>query len=116
MPKILLTAFEPYDVWSENASWLALVELTKEMPPGIDITTRRYPVDFTAVKERLAEDLPALLRVGPLIPRDLIRSTIFAVLIIPINIHIPPNTRILVRDHLVIGHLHLLRKRDLGPP
>lgn len=59
MPKILLTAFEPYDVWSENASWLALVELTKEMPPGIDITTRRYPVDFTAVKERLAEDLAA---------------------------------------------------------
>jgi pyroglutamyl-peptidase len=60
MPKVLLTAFEPYDIWKENASWLALVELTKDMPPGIDITTRRYPVDFAAVKERLAADLAAV--------------------------------------------------------
>lgn len=59
MSKILLTAFEPYDVWNENASWLALVELTKTFPADLDITTRRYPVDFAAVKERLAEDLAA---------------------------------------------------------
>ena len=59
MPKILVTAFEPYDNWSENASWLALVELTKDMPAEVDITTRRYPVNFSAVKERLAEDLAA---------------------------------------------------------
>jgi pyroglutamyl-peptidase len=57
MPKILLTAYEPYDVWKENASWLALVELTKNMPADLDVTTRRYPVDFTEVKQRLAEDL-----------------------------------------------------------
>ena len=29
MPRVLLTAFEPYDEWKTNASWLALVELTK---------------------------------------------------------------------------------------
>ena len=59
MPKILLTAFEPYDRWTENASWLALVELTKDVPADVDITTRRYPVDFNVVKDRLAEDLAA---------------------------------------------------------
>ena len=26
MPTVLLTAFEPYDRWPENASWLALVD------------------------------------------------------------------------------------------
>ena len=59
MAKILLTAFEPYDVWKENASWLALVELTKDISSDIDVTTRRYPVDFAAVKELLAHDLAA---------------------------------------------------------
>lgn len=57
MPTVLITAFEPYDRWSENSSWLTLIELTKELPDTPTITTRLYPVDFGAVRERLAEDL-----------------------------------------------------------
>ncbi|HKD36585.1 MAG TPA: pyroglutamyl-peptidase I [Pirellulales bacterium] len=59
MPSVLLTAFEPYDRWSSNASWLALVELTQELPKSPVITTRLYPVDFAAVKQRLTKDLTA---------------------------------------------------------
>jgi pyroglutamyl-peptidase len=57
MPHIFITAFEPYDEWEENASWLALVEFTKALPPDAKITTRRYPVDFQIVRERLSRDL-----------------------------------------------------------
>jgi pyroglutamyl-peptidase len=59
MPRVLLTAFEPYDRWKANASWLALVELTKNLPESPKITTRLYPVDFAEMKERLASDLSA---------------------------------------------------------
>jgi pyroglutamyl-peptidase len=59
MPSVLLTAFEPYDHWPENASWLALVELTRELPPGQRLVTRRYPVDFEAARARLEDDLVA---------------------------------------------------------
>jgi pyroglutamyl-peptidase len=57
MPRVLLTAFEPYDRWKANASWLALVQLTQDLPETPQITTRLYPVDFPVMKERLAEDL-----------------------------------------------------------
>jgi pyroglutamyl-peptidase len=59
MPSVLLTAFEPYDLWAENSSWLALVELTREPLPDLKVVTRRYPVDFERVRQRLAEDLAA---------------------------------------------------------
>jgi pyroglutamyl-peptidase len=59
VPSILITAFEPYDRWTENASWLALVELTRDLPAGPKIITRRYPVDFDAAAGRLREDLAA---------------------------------------------------------
>lgn len=63
MTTILLTAFEPYDRWTENASWLALVEFTRELardlPAGAKVVTRRYPVDFEAVRANLADDLAA---------------------------------------------------------
>jgi pyroglutamyl-peptidase len=59
MPTVLITAFEPYDQWQENASWLALVELTKDLPTGAKVVTRRYPVDFEGVRARLADDLAA---------------------------------------------------------
>ena len=59
MPSVLLTAFEPYDRWPENASWLALVELTRELPTGPKVVTRRYPVDFEAARARLEDDLAA---------------------------------------------------------
>ena len=59
MASVLITAFEPYDCWTSNASWLALVQLTKDLPAEPTITTRLYPVDFAAVKEKLANDLRA---------------------------------------------------------
>lgn len=57
MPSVLLTAFEPYDHWQENSSWLALVELTRWLEDTQHITTRRYPVSLPGVRKRLAEDL-----------------------------------------------------------
>jgi pyroglutamyl-peptidase len=57
MTRVLLTAFGPYDDWTENASWLALVRLTQDLPTGLAITTRRYPVDFASVKRLLSQDL-----------------------------------------------------------
>jgi pyroglutamyl-peptidase len=59
MPNVLITAFEPYDRWPENSSWLALVELTRDLPAGAKVVTRRYPVDFDLARGRLAEDLAA---------------------------------------------------------
>lgn len=59
MTSVLITAFEPYDRWRENSSWLCLRELTRERPTEPAITTRRYPVDFQAAKEKLAQDLKA---------------------------------------------------------
>ena len=48
--KIFITAFEPYDDWMENSSWLALIEFTKTMRDDAQIMTRRYPVDFDRVR------------------------------------------------------------------
>ncbi len=59
MTSVLLTAFEPYDRWTTNASWLALVELAQTLPSEPTVTTRLYPVDFATVKQRLAKDLAA---------------------------------------------------------
>jgi len=59
MTSVLVTAFEPYDRWKTNSSWLALVELTRDLPAGYKVVTRRYPVDFSTVKQRLADDLAA---------------------------------------------------------
>ena len=57
MTRALLTAFEPYDRWSDNASWLALVELTRWYEGPLDVTTRRYPVDLVAMSGKLRSDL-----------------------------------------------------------
>lgn len=57
MTRVLVTAFEPYGAFPSNASWLALVELTRERPSEPQVTTRRYPVDFGEVRRRLAQDL-----------------------------------------------------------
>jgi pyroglutamyl-peptidase len=54
---VLVTAFEPYDRWKTNSSWLALVHFTHELPDEPAVTTRLYPVDFTQVKQRLTKDL-----------------------------------------------------------
>ncbi|HEX3998200.1 MAG TPA: pyroglutamyl-peptidase I [Pirellulales bacterium] len=57
MKTVLITAFEPYDRWKTNASWLALVQLTQNLPARPKIVTRLYPVDFSTVKQRLGDDL-----------------------------------------------------------
>jgi pyroglutamyl-peptidase len=57
MTSVLITAFEPYADWSENSSWLTLVELTKNLPETPQVTTRLYPVDLAVVRQKLAADL-----------------------------------------------------------
>lgn len=62
MARLLLTAFRPFDGWEENASWLALQAVTRDLPAlresaGVDVTTRLYPVDYGELKPRLASDL-----------------------------------------------------------
>lgn len=59
MTRVLITAFEPYDRWPENSSWLALVDLTRWYDGTLDITSRRYPVDLTRMSENLRKDLQA---------------------------------------------------------
>lgn len=59
MKTVLITAFEPYDRWSSNSSWEALVALTRELPTAPKVVTRRYPVDFEKTRAKLAEDLAA---------------------------------------------------------
>ena len=59
MRRVLLTAFKPYDCWQSNASWLALVEMTKNMPVSPEVTTRLYEVDFDHVRDQLESDLAA---------------------------------------------------------
>lgn len=60
MPKVLLTAFEPYDRWPKNSSWLAMIALTRDFQdPNIDLVTRRYAVDLSEMSERLQQDLQA---------------------------------------------------------
>ncbi len=54
---ILLTAFDTYDQWTENSSWLAMTEYLREHGGTNDIVTRRYPVDLHKMKERLEIDL-----------------------------------------------------------
>jgi len=54
-----LTAFEPYDRWDENSSWLALADLTHWYDGNAELVTRRYPVDLTRMSEMLRKDLQA---------------------------------------------------------
>jgi pyroglutamyl-peptidase len=57
MTSVLITAFEPYDGWTANSSWLSLVQLTYDLPSEPSVTTRLYPVDLAVVQQRLAKDL-----------------------------------------------------------
>jgi pyroglutamyl-peptidase len=57
MPTVLITAFEPYDRWPDNASWLTLIALTRDLPTDLKIVTRLYPVDFELARARLVADL-----------------------------------------------------------
>lgn len=55
--RVLLTAFEPYEQWKENSSWLTLVEMLKDKPQAPELVTRRYPVDLAAMRDKLYKDL-----------------------------------------------------------
>lgn len=55
--RILLTAFDRYEQWSENSSWLTLVELTSWFELSDNIVTRRYPVNLSEMTEMLRADL-----------------------------------------------------------
>lgn len=55
--RVLLTAFEPYEEWTSNASWLTLVELLRTRQPSASLVTRRYPVDFHRLEDALYKDL-----------------------------------------------------------
>tara|TARA_A100001391_G_scaffold205036_2_gene203116 strand:+ start:2815 stop:3399 length:585 start_codon:yes stop_codon:yes gene_type:complete len=55
--RVLLTAFEPYDRWPDNASWLALIDLTRWYDGPVEIVTRRYPVDLGRMSEKLRAEL-----------------------------------------------------------
>lgn len=57
MTRVLLTAFGPYDRWQENSSWSSVVELTNWYDGEVELTTRRYPVDLTAMSDQLRRDL-----------------------------------------------------------
>ncbi|QDT68194.1 Pyrrolidone-carboxylate peptidase [Planctomycetes bacterium MalM25] len=57
MPRLLLTAFRPFDHWNENASWLALQAVMRDLPADLEVTTRLYPVDYDELRPRLAMDL-----------------------------------------------------------
>jgi pyroglutamyl-peptidase len=59
MSTVLVTAFDAYDCWTQNSSWLTLIELTRNLPDRPAVTTRRYPVDFQGMRDRLAADLEA---------------------------------------------------------
>lgn len=59
MKTVLVTAFEPYDRWSTNASWDALIAFTRDLPTSPRVVTRRYPVDFEKTRAKLADDLAA---------------------------------------------------------
>ncbi|NNE00092.1 MAG: pyroglutamyl-peptidase I [Pirellulaceae bacterium] len=57
MARVLITAFEPYDRWKANSSWLALMDFTSWYDGVHDVKTRRYPVDLTRMSEKLRDDL-----------------------------------------------------------
>ncbi|QDS98728.1 pyroglutamyl-peptidase I [Adhaeretor mobilis] len=57
MTRILLTAFDAYESWTENASWLLVQRLLRDLPSHAQVTTRLYPVEFSTMRERLAKDL-----------------------------------------------------------
>ncbi len=55
--RVLLTAFDPYEQWPSNSSWLAMVEYLRTRDTNADLTTRRYPVDLAAMQSKLYDDL-----------------------------------------------------------
>lgn len=82
MTSILVTAFAPYEPWQTNASQLCLERLVASLDDQSRITTRVYPVDFSAVREHLAADLKSnydfALHLGQAPERDTLALEQFA--------------------------------------
>lgn len=57
VPRVLVTAFEPYGPYPTNASSAALDHIEAESVLGIQLATRRYPVDFARIAGLVASDL-----------------------------------------------------------
>lgn len=57
MARVLLTAFAPFAHWEENSSWLALQSFTLDLPDDVELTTRRYAVDYSETRQQLERDL-----------------------------------------------------------
>lgn len=55
--RILLTAFQPFGVWTENASQLCLSRLVPLLGLDVSATVRIYPVEFAAARPLLEADL-----------------------------------------------------------
>jgi pyroglutamyl-peptidase len=57
MPKLLLTAYEPFGAWKTNASQLCLQRLLPLLDPAWQVETRIYPVVFETARPLLEADL-----------------------------------------------------------
>lgn len=57
MPRILVTAFEPFGKWKSNASEICLNRLREQYPFSADVEYRVYPVEFTHVRELLTQEM-----------------------------------------------------------
>ncbi len=55
--RVLISAFEPYGEWDQNASWDVLVEYLREYRTHPSVVTRRYPVSLHPMAEKLHADL-----------------------------------------------------------
>jgi pyroglutamyl-peptidase len=55
--RILVSAFDPYDVWERNSSWEALVAWLSKGGGNPQVVTRKYPVDLVGLQSRLERDL-----------------------------------------------------------
>ena len=55
--RILLTAFEPFGAWPQNASALCLNRLLPMLQPEWEVTTRIYPVEFEFARPLIETDL-----------------------------------------------------------
>ncbi len=81
--RVLLTAFDAYEQWPSNSSWLAMVEYLRTRDSQVDLTTRRYPVDLIKMQAKLYDDLnrgfDAVLHLGQAPGAGLVRLESIAI-------------------------------------
>jgi len=83
MPRILITAFEPFGGWATNSSHHCLEALLSSPPADVELETRIYPVDFRLVRRLIEDDLEshfdAALHLGQAEGSQAVRLEMFAV-------------------------------------